>query len=423
MLSLLAAVLPETMLRAADDLDLPVLTIDGVQLDVADYGFGQRGDWLYSFRPGGGPSAPGGDERMFLVDACQSADRAWVLGVDDSGGPREATLEFPGVGLTSTVEFPGAQDADGQGPVPFLGELDLPCHQLHPPRTGRLPVLAGVATYDGLGRCSGFDAPIEFSESKRGRGYDTYTMRGDPNRVVQTNPLIATDTSKIFDEVHIIMIPDPDRSSGIVGVAVGGPQGAMPKGKKLDRVLGALFADQSQDLAEALLQRADAGKVPTRLLKGLKAKGNVCTYAVDIDLDAAADDPAVGQLSDRLTFQEDLIAPTIDRFRVDIDWADGVVGTVPPVRLFGEAGSAAGTELDSWFFVPTTPDLFSSDLLVKVLDGCSYNDHFWVFAAGATQLEYTVTVTDARTGITRSLGSSSEPFQPVVDTEAFATCP
>ena len=38
------------------------------------------------------------------------------------------------------------------------------------------------------------------------------------------------------------------------------------------------------------------------------------------------------------------------------------------------------------------------EILVKVLDGCSLNGHFWVFLAAATDVEYTVRVEDGVTG-------------------------
>lgn len=64
------------------------------------------------------------------------------------------------------------------------------------------------------------------------------------------------------------------------------------------------------------------------------------------------------------------------------------------------------------------------EMLLKVLDGCPINDHFWVFYAATTNVEFTVTVTDTQEQEVRTyfnpLGS---PATPVQDTAAFATCP
>lgn len=103
------------------------------------------------------------------------------------------------------------------------------------------------------------------------------------------------------------------------------------------------------------------------------------------------------------------------RFRVEVDWRSfddqGGAGQVVPF--------AAGDSGAFWFF-----GLNNWEILVKVLDGCRVNGHFWVFAAGSTNLEYTIRVTDTATG------SPKEYFNPlgrasaaITDTRAFATCP
>ena len=91
----------------------------------------------------------------------------------------------------------------------------------------------------------------------------------------------------------------------------------------------------------------------------------------------------------------------------------------------GEEGDArianAGTS-DSgllYFFDPVV-----WEILVKVIDGCSENDRFWVFAAATTNVEYELTVTDSYTGRVQTyennLGAAAVS---VNDIEAFATCP
>jgi len=72
-----------------------------------------------------------------------------------------------------------------------------------------------------------------------------------------------------------------------------------------------------------------------------------------------------------------------------------------------------------WFFDPENPEM-----LVKALDGCSINGHYWFFASAGTNVGYTITVTDTRAGATRTyLNPDLNPAQPVQDTTAFATCP
>lgn len=104
------------------------------------------------------------------------------------------------------------------------------------------------------------------------------------------------------------------------------------------------------------------------------------------------------------------------RFRVEVAWTD----------FQGNSGAGRAIPLpdreDSglfWFF-----DAANIELTVKVLDACVLNDHFWVFVAGGSTVEYTITVTDTRTGVARSYGNDlGEVPSLLPDTAAFATCP
>lgn len=103
-----------------------------------------------------------------------------------------------------------------------------------------------------------------------------------------------------------------------------------------------------------------------------------------------------------------------DRFRVEIDWR------TPQ----GPGGSAVGLPRtdDSGLFFFFNPDNW--EMLVKVLDGCNVNNHFWVFHAATTDVEYTLRVTDSLTGMTRDYGNDlGRPAPAIIDTQAFATCP
>ncbi|MEM1180331.1 MAG: PA domain-containing protein [Acidobacteriota bacterium] len=103
------------------------------------------------------------------------------------------------------------------------------------------------------------------------------------------------------------------------------------------------------------------------------------------------------------------------RFTVRVTWRD----------FEGNVGDGRQLPFDSpdsallWFF---TADNW--ELLVKVLNGCGFNNRYWVFAAATTNVEYTLRVTDTQTGAvqeyTNPLGVSSAA---VTDTNAFATCP
>ena len=102
------------------------------------------------------------------------------------------------------------------------------------------------------------------------------------------------------------------------------------------------------------------------------------------------------------------------RFQVKVDWRDftgntGVARVVP----FGADDSGL-----LWFFAED-----NWEMLVKVLDGCGFNDRFWVFAAATTDVEYTLTVTDTLGNTTSSYGNAlGNPSAAITDTGAFDTC-
>ncbi len=73
-----------------------------------------------------------------------------------------------------------------------------------------------------------------------------------------------------------------------------------------------------------------------------------------------------------------------------------------------------------WFFQPS-----NVEMLIKVLDACvdPFN-HYWVFFAATTNVEFTVTVVDTQAVKARRYPNpQGKAALPVQDTSAFATCP
>lgn len=71
-----------------------------------------------------------------------------------------------------------------------------------------------------------------------------------------------------------------------------------------------------------------------------------------------------------------------------------------------------------WFFAPN-----AWEVLVKTVNGCAYNDRFWVFSAGATNVFYRLEVFDVRAGAAKIYFNYPGPPAPAVtDTDAFPTC-
>jgi hypothetical protein len=103
------------------------------------------------------------------------------------------------------------------------------------------------------------------------------------------------------------------------------------------------------------------------------------------------------------------------RFEVQIDWRNHSGQTGAASRVGGGTDSSS----NFWFF---TADNW--ELLLKVLDGCVFNDRFWVYFAATTDIEFTVRVRDTRTGVVKTYTNPlGHPANAVTDTNAFATCP
>ncbi len=106
---------------------------------------------------------------------------------------------------------------------------------------------------------------------------------------------------------------------------------------------------------------------------------------------------------------DDLLCLVEGRFEIAVDWnSDLAAGPGRPLELTRDTGTF-------WFFEPD-----NLELLVKVLDGCSINQHRWVFAGGLTDVATRMVVTDTADGTERIYESPlGPPYEPVLDIEAF----
>lgn len=100
------------------------------------------------------------------------------------------------------------------------------------------------------------------------------------------------------------------------------------------------------------------------------------------------------------------------RFRVQTRWAttNGQSGDGQAVAITGDTGYF-------WFF-----NSANVEMVLKVLNACP--SRFWIFAGGLTNVQVTMTVTDTKTGTVKTYNNpQGQAFQPIQDTNAFATCP
>ena len=103
-----------------------------------------------------------------------------------------------------------------------------------------------------------------------------------------------------------------------------------------------------------------------------------------------------------------------DRFKISIDYSG--LGN----DNWGSCFKPGSDDTGSLYFFQ--PDNFET--VVKVLNACPINNRYWVFAAATTDIEFKLTVTDTRTSAVKTyLNPAGRAAPPVMDTDAFATCP
>jgi poly(3-hydroxybutyrate) depolymerase len=102
------------------------------------------------------------------------------------------------------------------------------------------------------------------------------------------------------------------------------------------------------------------------------------------------------------------------RFRAEVTWKD-FSGATGPGHVVSTAADGSGL---FWFFGPD-----NWELMVKAIDGCAANGHFWIFSSATTSVEYTLTVTDTRTGQAVPYANAAGRAAPAITDTAAFTCP
>jgi hypothetical protein len=81
------------------------------------------------------------------------------------------------------------------------------------------------------------------------------------------------------------------------------------------------------------------------------------------------------------------------------------------------AGTAVPVTADTgefWFLSSN-----NIELVLKVVDGTTFNGHFWVFYGALSDLEYTITITDTTTGTVKTYHNPQGTTASVADVNAF----
>ena len=102
------------------------------------------------------------------------------------------------------------------------------------------------------------------------------------------------------------------------------------------------------------------------------------------------------------------------RFAVQASWSSAAQGT----SGFGTASALTTDTGYFWFFTPS-----NTEVVIKALDACSIDGHFWIFGSGLTNLGVVLTVTDTQSGTTMQYTSADgAAFQPIQDFVSFSAC-
>jgi subtilisin family serine protease len=168
--------------------------------------------------------------------------------------------------------------------------------------------------------------------------------------------------------------------------------------------------------AQILSLRPDT--TPGQLRQALMATGRPLAGAlgrVRSRIDALAAFQALGPGGGPCIADGDTACLVAGRFEVEMTWR------APSTSTAAARVVPSGLEHSAIFFFHNPGNW---EVLLKVLDGCALGGHYWVFVAGATNVEFEITVTDTHTGQRKTyanpLGRAAPPVQ---DVAAFATCP
>lgn len=144
---------------------------------------------------------------------------------------------------------------------------------------------------------------------------------------------------------------------------------------------------------------------PVLALMTVTPQGNKKVTEVDVECDFRSREPCdAGDTT--LCLQG-------DRFQVEVEWRD-----------FAETGDGRVVERKNdeglfFFFDPN-----NTELLVRLLDNCAFNDNFWVFYSATTDVGFELKITDTQTGSQKTFNNPlGQPANAITDTSAFATCP
>jgi hypothetical protein len=158
----------------------------------------------------------------------------------------------------------------------------------------------------------------------------------------------------------------------------------------------------------------DTSAFPDEILSG--GASSVPLRAVELPVGRTASDA----VSDRLEAVSGAVgtcAPGLEtlclldgRFELSVDWHDQHNGNV------GTGKAVPGTDRTGYFWFFNSQNI---ELVTKVLDNSAAGGNFWFFYGALSDVEYTITVRDTVTDVTKSYHNSPGEFCGRADTDGF----
>ena len=326
-----------------------------------------------------GLTRTGGTDGVVTVDVATS-DGSAVAGSDYTGVSTTVTWT-DGDGLPKAVNVPILDDAE----VESLESINFTVSNL-----------TGGATLNGP--AVGTIRIIDNDQSSPG----TVTFVSDSVGVAED------------DGTATVSVQRSSGSEGAISVVYGTASGSAEEGSDFVAKTGTTsWADGDSSVQDIVVDLIDDSEeegtesfsVALSAPTGGADLGTPSTVTVTL-----SDDEATGCVAGNTT----LCLGAGGRFAVTVAWRipDGTTGVGETID-FGSADSGL-----FYFF-----DQNNAEMLIKVLDGCPITNHFWVFFAATTDVEFTTTVVDTSTGMTQTYSNPlGQRANAVTDTSAFATC-
>lgn len=345
------------------------------------------------------------------VDRVEGADGAVSVRISTSNGTATSPSDYQAV--SEVLSW-----ADGESGPRFFPVEIVDDGQVEPQERFNV-TLSNVDGGAGIGRAT---ATVTINDNDQGNGGDPGNP-GEPGQLRFQQTIFRTSEA---DGTATVAVERVGGSSGAVSVQLTASGGTATEDADYMPVTTTInFADgdtSAKQVSVPILQDSEDEGAETINLGLANATGGAAIVAPP-DQGAVNQEPQVAILDDEgldACSEADgltLCLGTGGRFKVQVSFRNRAGASTVTDR-----GDNLPLNLDSGLFTFFDPN--NAELLVKVLAGCPITDHYWVFLAGTTNVEYTLTVTDTqRQEVFFTTNPLDRTSTTILETQALDTCP